>query len=114
VSLRFLLNQKDSESTLLHIKNLFGFRQVNVRKDTNNVYRYNNDSIKGLLPVCNYFLTFSLKTKKNESFKHWLEIFTMVLNKEHLVKEGLDKIRTMAKIININNSLNGKTGSSKP
>lgn len=114
VSLRFLLDQKNAESTLLHIKNLFEFGQVNVRRDTNSVYRYSNNSIKGLLPVCDYFVAFSLKTKKIESFKHWLKIFTMLLNKEHLVQEGLVKIRAIAKIINIDNSLIGNTGSSKP
>ena len=38
----------------------------------------------------------------------------MVLNKKHLVPEGLEKIRTMAKIINKTNSLNNKTGSARP
>ena len=64
VSMRFVLDQKNAESTLLHIKDLFGFGQVNIRKDTNSVYRYSNDSNKGLLPISNYFLTYSLKTKK--------------------------------------------------
>ena len=114
VSLRFLLDQKNAESTLLHIRDLFNFGQVFVREDTNGVYRYSNDSFKGLLPVRDYFLTFKLKTKKADSFKHWLEVLTVVLNKEHLVLEGLEKIRAIAKIININISLNGKTGSSKP
>ena len=35
----------------------------------------------------------------------------MVLNKEHLNKKGLESIRTIAKTININNSLNNKIGS---
>ena len=87
-------------------------RQQLLCRDTNSVYRYHNNTFKGLLPVRDYFLAYPLKFKKAESFKHWLEIFTMVLNKEHLKKEGLDKIRAMAKIINLNNSLNGKTGSS--
>lgn len=114
VSLRFLLDQKNAESTLLDIRNLFNFGQVYLRKDTNGVYRYSNDSIKGLLPVRNYFLKFSLKSKKNISFNYWLEVFIMVLNKEHLVQEGLDKIRAISKLINSSNSLNNKTGSSKP
>ena len=38
----------------------------------------------------------------------------MVLNKEHLGLEGLDKIRAIAKLINLNNSFTGKTGSAKP
>ena len=112
--MRFVLDQKNAEFTLLHIKDLFGYGQVNLRKDTNSVYRYSNDSNKGLLPVSNYFLTYSLKTKKFDSFRKWLDIYNMVLNKEHLNKEGLEKIRAMSKIINLNNSLNGKTGSSNP
>lgn len=111
VSLRFLLDQKNAEFTLLVVRDLFKFGQVSVRKDTNGVYRYHNNTFKGLIPVRDYFLTFSLKTKKAESFKLWLEVFTMVLNKEHLVQEGLDKIRAIAKTINIKNSLNNKTGS---
>jgi len=114
VSLRFILFQKNAESTLLQIRDLFKFGQVKVRGGTNGVYRYNNNSFKGLLLVRDYFLTFSLKTKKAVSFKNWLEVFTMVLNKEHLVQEGLVKIRAIAKRINIKNSLNGKTGSAKP
>lgn len=111
VSLRFLLDQKNAESTLLHVRDLFKFGQVFVRKDTNGVYRYNNNTFKGLLPVRDYFLAFPLKTKKADSFKHWVEVFTMILNKEHLVPEGLIKIRAIAKIINNKNSLNNKIGS---
>ena len=114
VSLRFLLDQKNAESTLLHIRDLFNFGQVYVRGDTKGVYRYSNDSFKGLLPVRDYFLTFKLKTKKADSFKHWLEVLTMVLNKEHLVLDGLVKIRAIAKVINLNNSLSVKIGSAKP
>jgi hypothetical protein len=111
VSLRFLLDQKNAETTLLHIRDLFKFGQVFVRGETNGVYRYNNNIFKGLLPVRDYFLAYPLKTKKADSFKHWVEIFTMILNKEHLVPEGLVKIRAIAKIINNKNSLNNKTGS---
>ncbi len=114
VSLRFLLDQKNAESTLLDIRDLFNFGQVYVRKETKGVYRYSIDSFKGLLPVRDYFLTFKLKTKKADSFKHWLEVLTMILNKEHLVIEGLVKIRAITKVININNSLSVKTGSAKP
>ena len=113
VTIRFLLDQKNAESTLLHIRDLFNFGQVFLRGNTNGVYRYNNNTFKGLFPVRDYFLAFPLKTKKFESFQNWVEIFTMILNKEHLVLEGLDKIRAIAKIINIKNSLNNKTGSAK-
>ena len=111
VSLRFLLDQKNAESTLLQIQGLFKSGQVFLRRDTNSVYRYHNNTFKGLLPVRDYFLAYPLKTKKAESFKHWLEAFNMILNKEHLMPEGLDRIRTIAKLINLKNSLNNKTGS---
>ena len=112
VTLRFLLDKKNAESTLLLIRDLFKFGQVFVRGETNGVYRYHNNTFKGLLPVRDYFLAFPLKTKKADSFKHWLDVFTMILKKEHLVPEGLKIIRAIAKIVNIKNSLNNKTGSS--
>ena len=111
VILRFLLDQKNAESTLLLIKQLFGFGQVNLRMGTKEVYRYSNNSFKGLLLVRDYFLCFPLKTKKFNSFQKWLEIYTLVLNKKHLDEEGLIKIKKLSKQININNSLNRKTGS---
>ena len=114
VVLRFLLDQKNAESTLLFIRDNFGYGQVHLRKDTNGVYRYNNNSFKGLLSVRDYFLAFPLKTKKSKSLNYWLKVYTMVLNKEHLGLEGLDKIRAIAKLINLNNSFTGKTGSAKP
>jgi hypothetical protein len=36
----------------------------------------------------------------------------MLLNKEHLIDEGLSKVREIKKTINLNNSLTRKTGSS--
>lgn len=68
VSLRFTLDQKNAQSTLINIRDVFGYGQVNLRKETNNVFRYSNDSFKGLNLVLNYFLIYPLKTKKSLSF----------------------------------------------
>jgi LAGLIDADG endonuclease len=106
VILRFLIEQKNAESLLLHIRSLFGFDQVILRGKTNAVYRYHVNSFKGLISVKNYFLTFPLKSKKGESFNKWNKVYNMVLNKEHLILVGLDKIRILAKTINKDNSLN--------
>lgn len=114
ITLRFLLDQKNAEDTLLQIRELFGYGQVNLRGKSKGVYRYHNNTFKGLLAVRDYFLRYPLKTKKAESFKLWLKVFTMILDKEHLALSGLEKIRAIAKTINKNNSLNGKTGSAKP
>jgi len=49
-------------------------------------------------------------------FEKWNEIYKMVLNKEHLLEKGLKIIKELGKnmSININNSLNRKTGLANP
>ena len=111
VMLRFMLDQKNAYEILNYIRDLFGFGKVALRSKTNNVYRYTVDSFVGLKTVQNYFISFPLKTKKNLSFINWCKVFNMCLNKEHLSTEGIKTIRKTAKIINVNNSLNIKTGS---
>lgn len=114
IILRFLLDQKDAYNTLLNIRNLFGIGQVSLRSETKSVFRYNNNSFKGLIPVINYFNNYPLKTKKSLSLNNWLIVFNMVQNKEHLSIEGLNKIKVITKTINLNNSLNTKIGSAFP
>lgn len=114
VMLRFILDQKNSQYLLLHIRDLFSYGSVSLRGETKGVYRYQVTSFKGLMPFRNYFLLFPLKSKKLLSFQKWNEIYKMVLNKEHLYEKGLISIRELSKNININNSLNRKTGSAKP
>jgi len=122
VMLRFILDQKNSRGRgrgkylFLQLRDLFSYGAVSLRgaAQTNGVYRYQVNSFKGLIPIRNYFLIFPLKSKKLLSFKKWNEIYKMVLNKEHLLEKGLTTIRELSKNININNSLNIKTGSAKP
>lgn len=57
------------------------------------------------------FKNYPLKTNKLISFNKWYHIYNMILNKEHLTLEGLNKINILRKDINLNNSLNIKTGS---
>ncbi len=40
-----------------------------------------------------YLNSFPLKTFKKESYNKWLNIYYMILNKEHLTEEGLIKIK---------------------
>lgn len=111
IRLRFLLDQKNAYNTLVNIQNLFKFGRVSLRNETNNVFRYSADSFKGLNLVHDYFFSFPLKTKKAISFVNWCKIYEMFLNKEHLSTEGIKKVREIVKTINVNNSLNIKTGS---
>lgn len=103
VILRFILDQKNAESTLNHIQALFHFGKVSLRKDTQQVYRYQVNSYKGLQGVSSYFQEFSLKTKKRVSFIRWNKIYGIVLKKEHLTSNGIDLIKHAAKEINITN-----------
>jgi hypothetical protein len=114
VMLRFILDQKNSQYLFLQLRDLFSYGAVSLRGSSNGVYRYQVNSFKGLITIRNYFLIFPLKSKKLLSFKKWNEIYKMVLNKEHLLEKGLTSIRELSKNININNSLNRKTGSAKP
>lgn len=113
VIIRFLLDQKNEEELLFYIKTLLGFGSVNLRKDTNMVFRYTLNSFKGLVTVRDYFVFFPLKTKKSASFEKWCEVYSMVLNKQHLTNEGLAVIRVIAKQINVVNSETGPTGSAR-
>ena len=96
------------------IRILFGFGNVSLRKETGAVYRYANDSLIGLVSVRQYFLAFPLKSKKGESFSKWESVYSMILEKEHLTSDGLLRIRTIAKSINLANSQSTKIGSARP
>lgn len=112
--IRFLLDQKNAFEILIGIRDLFGFGQVILRKETTAVFRYSNDSLIGLDRVRQYFLAFPLKTKKGESFSKWNDVYNMLINKEHLTVEGLISIRAIAKTINLVNSKSTKIGSARP
>nr|YP_009690423.1 LAGLIDADG homing endonuclease [Schizopora paradoxa]QEG57203.1 LAGLIDADG homing endonuclease [Schizopora paradoxa] len=114
IILRFLLDQKYAEEQLLYIKNLFGFGFVSLRKETDKVYRYTNNSFKGLVSVNSYFMKYPLKTKKSTSFVKWNKAYALILKKTHLTKEGLDKIRILSREVNIINSETHRTGSAHP
>ncbi len=113
VILRFLLDQKGAEPLLLHIQSLLGYGHVNLRKDTDQVFRYTNNSFVGLVSVRDYFLSYPLKTKKAVSFSKWNEAYLMVLAKDHLTEEGLGKIRVMSKQVNQITSDTRRTGSAR-
>jgi hypothetical protein len=96
---------------MISIYNLFNYGFITLRSNTNNVYRFTINSFIGLIPIINYLNNYPLKTKKLLSYNKWLEIYEMVINKKHLTKEGLDKIKELSKLINKNNSLTKKIGS---
>ncbi len=113
IRMRYLLDQKDS-SILLVIQNLFGFGKVTLRSKTDGVYRYTVTGFKSANDIISYFKVFPLLTNKGNSFEKWSRIHDIVSNKLHLSKEGLAQVRALKKQINLNNSINNKTGSAHP
>lgn len=56
-------------------------------------------SISKLKVIINYFSRYRLKTNKSLLFMKWCKIHKMVLNKEHLKLEGINKINLLIKDI---------------
>ena len=75
------------------------------------MYRFYCNSYIGLSYVNSYFSKFTLKSKKAISYANWLKVYKMVINKEHLTIQGLERIRALKKTVNLNNSLTHKIGS---
>ena len=113
VKLRFILDQNNFKNNFMHISSLFnnsGF--ISLRPNSSNQYRFTIESYKSIPFVISYFNNYPLKTNKSYSYFMWLDVFKCVMNKEHLTREGLLKIREIIKKININNSKNNIIGSS--
>ena len=113
IKMRFLLDQKDS-IILAKIRDLFNTGKVSIRSGTTGVFRYTVTGYKSINTIKNYFELFPLYTKKADSLKKWCIIHDMIINKIHLTKEGLAKIRMLQKQINVNNNITNKTGASNP
>lgn len=75
--------------------------KVILRKE--DMYRYYCDTFVGLAPIISYFDTFSLKTKKAVTLSNWKEVYNMVINKEHLTEEGLNKVRNLKNSSDVTN-----------
>jgi len=63
-------------------------------------WTFHCSSFSKLKLIRNYFSRYKLKTKKSLSYTKWCKIHNMVLNKEHLTLEGLNKIDLLTKDIN--------------
>lgn len=113
IKMRYILDQKD-EDVLNIIKHLFGFGKVKLRAETVGVYRYTVTGFNNMNDIVIYFNKYPLLTKKALSYKNWLLIYNMVINKKHLTVEGLSQVKKIKKEININNSLVIKTGAAHP
>lgn len=74
-----------------------------IRIDTiNKTVKYSVDSHKDLMNVIiPHFIKYPLLTKKRADFELFKSVAELISNKEHLTKEGLDKIVAIRASINI-------------
>ena len=102
VSMLFILDQKNEEKVMNKIASLFTINKKAVlrtsnKKVLNDMFRltfYCNDKKKIISSkIINYFNLYKLKTTKKESFRIWTEILTIVLNKQPLSVNDLNRVR---------------------
>jgi len=114
---RFILDQKKGKDLLLHIRNLFDYGNVNLRKETQDVYRLdismNRPTRENFSAIIKYFQIFLLKTTKILNFELWCKVIDIITINQHNTPLGLKKIRKLRTEMNKYIIQNKPTGSSK-
>ena len=98
---RIVQHEKDEE--LLHkIKNYFGFGEVKInRQDFHGTRKeFRVRGLENLNKIVKFFKQNSLKTSKEKDFELFSEVILLMNNKEHLKKDGLDKIAKLISEMN--------------
>lgn len=95
----FQISLHEKDKALLHlIKDYFGVGKVINRNDS--VYYYQVTSTKDLLVIIEHLNKYPLITQKRVDFELFKQVVDLIINKNHLTKEGL------VNIINIKASMN--------
>ena len=98
---RIVQNEKD-ESVLFKIKEYFGFGDVKVNRTdfhgTRKEFRVRG--LENLNKLIDFFNKNRLNTSKRKDFEIFSEIINLMNNKQHLTKEGLDKIAKLVSVMN--------------
>ena len=90
---RIVQHEKD-EKVLYKIKDYFGFGNIKMNRTDHHGTRkeFRVRGLENLNKIVDFFKKNSLNTSKKNDFKIFSEIIQLMNNKEHLTKEGLDKI----------------------
>ena len=98
---RIVQHGKDEE-VLNKIKDYFGFGNVMVnRKDHHGTRKeFKVRGLENLNKIVNFFERYKLATSKKKDFDLFSKIIKMMNDQEHLTKEGLDKIASLASKMN--------------
>lgn len=95
VQVRYILSQKEEKEFLTQISNLIGGK-VHYLKTYGGYNLVVN--LTKLNKIIKYIKINKLKTKKHIKYLNWLKVYNMVINKEHLNPENLQKIEKQIKI----------------
>ncbi len=98
---RIVQHEKD-ESVLEKIKNYFGFGNVKINRTDKHGTRkeFRARGLENLNKIVEFFKEYPLETSKKNDFKIFSEVIELMNNKEHLSKEGLDKIAKLISQMN--------------
>lgn len=92
---RVFCDQKNEEGVLAAIARTFQAGRVSSRAEARQVFRWMIDTWKHVEKVKSYLSRYPLRTRKHLVYLRWLKVYYMVLRKEHLTNEGLQKIRKL-------------------
>jgi hypothetical protein len=92
---RVFCDQKNEEEVLVAIARAFKAGRVSFRAGDKTQFRWMIDTWKHVEKVKAYLSRYPLRTRKHLVFLRWLKVRQLVLRKEHLTDEGLQKIRKL-------------------
>lgn len=104
------LHNKDT-GLLLQIQKYFGIGKLYKNGDSSDQFRV--ESIKELEILINHFDSYGLITQKWSDYQLFKQGIELLTNKEHLTKEGLDKLIAIKASLNLGLSNELKTSSPK-
>ncbi len=93
-----VVQHKRDEQILKNLKSFFGFGSVVKNHEDRMEFRVRG--LENLNNLIQFFKTNSLKTSKQKSFEIFSEIIDLMNKKQHLTKEGLQRIAKLASNMN--------------
>ena len=98
---RIVQHEKD-EDVLYKIKDYFGFGDIKINRTDSHGTRkeFRVRGMNNLNKLIGFFNKYPLSTSKANDFKIFSEIIQIMNNKEHLTKQGLDKIAKLISQMN--------------
>ncbi len=94
---RVVQHQRD-EQVLYRIKKYFGFGIVTVNHGDRKEFRVRG--LKNLNLIVQFFKQYPLQTSKQKNLEKFAEVLSIIDAKQHLTKEGLDKIAEIISTMN--------------